>query len=129
MKRTKAEKEAILTRIGWTVYILDCADNTYFAGMSRSFLLQNALNNIKMLKGKYFKGHPERLPVKITFEEKGLPFREALAKFDYLKLMNRRQRARLIATNKWYIGGPWREYLENKGLYKRIDNKNIFMCI
>jgi predicted GIY-YIG superfamily endonuclease len=124
MKRTKAEKEAILKKIGWTIYILDCADNTFFAGMSRSFRLQGDLDKIK-INNRYFKEHPERLPVKTAYIEQGLPFREALAKFDYLKVMNRRQRTKLIVTNKWHIGGPWREYLESKGLYKKLDNKNL----
>jgi predicted GIY-YIG superfamily endonuclease len=125
LKRTKSEKKAILKRVGWTIYILECADKTYYAGMVRSFRMQNVLDNIGKLKGIYFSKNPERLPVKIVYEEYGLPFREALAKSDYLKLMNRRQRTKLIMTNKWHIGGPWREYLENKGRYKRIDKKNL----
>lgn len=123
MKRTKEEKEAILARIGWTVYILECADKTFFAGMVRSFLFRKEINEIGIKGGVYFNNHPERLPVKIVFEEVGLPFREALAKFDYLKIMNRRQRLNLIRKQAWYIGGPWKEYLENKGVIKKWITK------
>jgi predicted GIY-YIG superfamily endonuclease len=89
-----------LRNIGWSIYLVECADKSYFAGMTRN--MKKELNKINVLReGKYFNKHPERIPVTIVFEDKNLPFREAYAKYCYLKDMNRRQRTKLIKLKKW----------------------------
>jgi putative endonuclease len=97
-------------RIGWILYIVECADKTLFTGMTRD--LTKALVEINVLKKRrYFNGHPERIPVKVVFQENNVPFREAYSKFSYLRKMNRYLKNKLIRTKKWPVGGPWKEYM------------------
>ena len=118
MARTKKEKIALLERLGWTVYILECADGTYFAGWTRN--MKTAMSQVLM--EEYFFNHPARLPFKVAYKERNLPFKEAYAKHEYLRLMNHRQRARLIETKTWTKGGPWKKYLEK---YPEIEKDNL----
>jgi hypothetical protein len=75
--------------------------------------LKKTLADINVLrKGVSFCAHPERIPVKVIFQESRLPFREALAKRDYLIEMNRRMRDKLIKTGKWFPGGAYRRWIE-----------------
>jgi len=115
--RTKSEKIAYLERVGWTVYILECADGSYFAGWTHN--MKSAM--VQILLDSYFFNNPERLPFKVIYEEKDLIFKEAQAKHEYLRLMNRRQRIKLITTGKWAKGGPWKEYLKK---FPEIDATN-----
>jgi len=62
-------------------------------------------------KGIYFSKHPERFPVSLVFCEKELLFREAYAKSNYMKEMNRKLKEKLIKTSIWPVGGPWKEYI------------------
>ena len=55
---------------------------------------------------------PERIPVKLVFNEQISDFREAYAKTRYLRQMNRKLRKKLIETKKWPLGGPWKEYIK-----------------
>lgn len=96
--------------VGWTVFILECADKSYFAGMTRNIKRTIADINV-MHTGIYFSKHPERLPVKQAFSETRLNFREALAKSQYMKQMNRKLRTKLIKTGKWPVGGPLLKYI------------------
>lgn len=97
--------------IGWTLFIVECADKTYYTGMTRD--LNKALIEINILReGIYFNKHPERIPVEVVFAEKNVPFKEAYAKYQYLREMNRYLREKLIRTKKWPFGGPWKEYIK-----------------
>lgn len=87
--------------IGYTVFILECADGSYFAGMCRN--LRKKLWDISSGKGIYFSKHPERLPVKAVFKEEKLFFKEAYEKSQYLKTMNREMRKKLIDTKTWPV--------------------------
>jgi len=95
---------------GWIIFILHCADNTFFVGMTRNMKRTLAEINV-MNKGIYFSKHPERLPVKIVFQESRLKFREAYAKYRYMREMNRKMRLRLIAKKVWPMSGPLLEYI------------------
>ena len=97
---------------GWSVLILECADGSYYTDMSSN--VGKTLGQINQRQGVYFSKHPERVPVKVVFEEKQLDFVEAYRKFRYLRQMNRKLRKKLIETRKWPLGKPLREYLQNK---------------
>lgn len=96
----KVAIDYITLKMGWTVYIMQCADGSYYVGMARD------VNKELKYLNKY---HPDkhlnpiygRLPLKIIYTEKNIPFREAYAKFSYLRVMNRVQRDRLLQTKKW----------------------------
>ena len=106
-----------LRNIGWSVYIVECKDKSYFAGMTRNLKKELARINV-LKKGRYFNAsHPERVPVTVVFEEKNVPFREAYAKFSYLKGLNRVQREKLIRTKKW--NSEWRLY--SRGVRNKIE--------
>lgn len=98
---------------GWTIFIALCGDGTYFSGLCRD--LKRKLREINRGEGYYFSTHPERLPVKVIYEENELPFREAFAKYQYLREMNRKLKDKLMKTRCWPLGGPWRRYLVQKG--------------
>jgi len=95
--------------IGWTIYVIGCADGTYAVGMCRN--IDKRLAEIGRCKGAYFHKHSERLPVKILFIEKELQFKEAYAKYRYMRSMPRKQKEKLILRHQWPLGGPLKEYL------------------
>jgi putative endonuclease len=86
---------------GRTVFLLECADGSLFAGWSED--LRKSLRKIRAGKGFYFNNHPERLPVKVVFREDYLPFDEAYMKYRYLRIMNRTQRLRMLRTKCWPV--------------------------
>jgi len=98
--------------VGWTVFIVECADGTLFCEMCRN--VRKKLSEINMGCGIYFSKHPERLPIKIVFEEKRMVFREAYAKHRYMKQMNRKLKLKLIGEKIWPMGGPWKEYVNSR---------------
>ncbi len=97
---------------GYTVFIVQCADGSYFSGMCRE--LKSRLNEInkEMKGGSYFTAHPERLPVKPVFSENNLIFKEAYFKTRYLRTLTRRYRERLIKTGRWPLGKMLRTLLK-----------------
>lgn len=96
---------------GWTLYIVECADGTYHTGMTRN--MRRALYEMQVLRrGRHFKSHPERLPVRTVYKEDRVPFREAYAKFQYMRKMNRYLREKLITTKKWPMGGEYKEFVK-----------------
>lgn len=92
------------------MYILECADKSYFVGITRNLRRTVADMNV-LRKNIYFSKHPERVPAVAAFEEKRLKFREAYAKWQYLREMNRLQRRNLIRTKRWPIGGALLDYI------------------
>lgn len=102
--------------VDWTIYILKCADGTYAVGFCDN--LKERIKEIESGKGAYFHKHPERLPVEVLYEEPGLPFREAFAKYSYLRIMPRRLKEKIIYKKTWPVGGAWKRFLMrefNKG--------------
>jgi predicted GIY-YIG superfamily endonuclease len=113
---------------GWTIFILKCADGSYRGGMTRNLKrvvadINHGINGKSL--GHHFGGHPERLPVKVVYEEKKVRFKEAYAKCLYLYQMNRVWKERLIKTRVWPIGGPLREWIIKTPVEEFYKNKNL----
>jgi len=96
--------------VGWTVFLLECADGTYFGGMTRNLEFELSQINISR-RGVYFSAHPERVPAKVVFSETRLPFKEAYIKKTYLMEMNRRLRKKLVETGRWPLGRIMRKFV------------------
>ena len=106
--------------VGWTVFIVECADGSFFGGMCENF--RKRLYEINNHRINYFINNDERLPVRIVHKETHLPFREAFAKAQYMKEMNRKLKKKLIETGVWPVGGPWKEYVRKN--FERDANLN-----
>lgn len=117
-----AKRRTSFVGAGWSVYILECADGKYLGGMTRN--MKRVLAESNTTHGRaWFLGHPERCPVKVAFVETGLPFRQALAKREYIKEMNRKLREKLIRTRKWPLGGSLREYIMTAPFEEIFENR------
>ena len=66
--------------------------------------MRREMVELHLARGRYLAGHPERFPLKIVFWDDGLPYKEAKAKFEYLRFMNRRSRNVLIKKQRWHYG-------------------------
>lgn len=97
----------------WIVFIVECADGSFFADMGED--IRKKLYKYNSLQGIYFSKHPERLPVKVVFKDENLLFNEAFAKLKYLRSMNKKRKIKLIETKKWTTGRIIYEYLKNSG--------------
>jgi len=109
--------------MGWTVFIVECADGTYSTGFCSNLKKKIASINV-FQEGYYFSRHPERVPVKVVFKETNLPFKEAFSKARYLKNMPRKNKIRLIEKGIWPIGGAYREYLRTNRASPKYRGKN-----
>lgn len=94
---------------GYTVFLIECADGTYYSGMCRD--LKKKMAQLSLQRGRIFMKFPERYPLKVVFREEHLPFREAFFKHKYLREMTRRLRKKLIEEKKWPLGNTLRKYL------------------
>lgn len=94
------------------MFILECADGSFFSAMSSNF--RGKMWRINSGLMVYFKDRSKRLPVKVIYKEKGLPFKEAYAKFRCLKTMNRKQKVKLIEKGTWPLGGTWKQYVSER---------------
>jgi len=99
-------------KFGWYLFIFECADGTYYSGFCQD--VDRKEREINSGVGIYFSKHPERLPVKLVFEDQCLVFQEAYAKSRYLKEMNRKLKKKLILDKKWPVGGAWEKFLLNR---------------
>ncbi len=97
---------------GWTLYVVECADKSYYTGWTRN--LEKELIKMRLLILPHFKRCPSRLPVRVVFQEKNVPFLEAYAKFNYLREMNRYLKNKLIRTQEWPMGGAWKRFLNKR---------------
>ncbi|MHB8064619.1 MAG: GIY-YIG nuclease family protein [Ruminiclostridium sp.] len=78
------------------VYILECADNSLYAGYTND--LENRLKIHNRGKGaKYTRG---RLPVKLIYSENADNKSDALKREYQIKQMTRKQKEELIIKNK-----------------------------
>ena len=110
--------------IGWYVYLVECADGAFVGGIARD--LKKEIEQInKEGKYRYYKKYEGKLPVKIIYYESDLSFREAYAKFSYLKCMNRRQRLMLLKKKRFNTS--WILYMygtrSKTGMYGYAINK------
>jgi predicted GIY-YIG superfamily endonuclease len=86
---------------GYTVYIMEGADGSYFTGMCQD--LKKEMEKANRLLIKHF-NKPGRLPAKVVFKEEHLSLREATLKMRYLRNSNRVYRKKIIDTQTWPIG-------------------------
>ena len=105
---------------GWTVCIFLCADNTFYTRLCRNLLSMMKDINEKH-KGIYFKNHPERLPAKLIYVERHLPFREAYAKFKSLKDTDKYPKEYLYKNKLWCINSTLRDFYFNHAPIEFID--------
>jgi len=98
----------IFKKMGWCVYIMECADKSYYIGMARDVNKELKFLN-EVHPDKHLNPIYGRLPLKIIYAEKNRPFREAFAKYSYLKTLNRVQRQKIIDTGKWH--NSWQLYM------------------
>jgi putative endonuclease len=87
------------TVVGWSVFLTECSDGSYYCGWARD--VEKEINELNVMKKGYFRRNPDKTPIKIVFRDNNLPFREAFAKYHYLREMNRCMRKRLVKTQKW----------------------------
>ena len=100
---------------GYTVFLVKCADGSYFSGICRD--MDRKLKEInEKRKGYYFHSHPERLPVQVVFKEGGIIFKEAYTKHIYLRSLTRRSREKMIRTGAWPLGRTLRKFVEKLDL-------------
>ena len=99
VRQIKKKRKILPRNLGWSVFLLECADGTYYGGMTRDMIKE--MSKINVLRKGYFKRYVGKVPAKIVFEDSNLPFREAFSKHSYLMEMNRRQRKKLIETKRW----------------------------
>jgi predicted GIY-YIG superfamily endonuclease len=93
---------------GYTVFIVECADESYYSGMCLN--LEKEIKSINRRLIPHFKGHPKKVPVKVVFHEDHIPFKEAFVKHIYLRSLTRRHRIKLIQTGEWPRGRMLREF-------------------
>ena len=100
---------------GYTIYLLKCADGSYYSGMCKDMTKElSEINKNKRLSG-YFLNRSQLLPVTIVFQEDHVPFKEAFAKHRTLRAMTKRYRDRLIRTKKWPVSTEYKKFLEKNG--------------
>lgn len=87
---------------GYTVFIVQCADGSYYSGLCDN--MQKRLKEINSCDVSYFMSKPELVPVQVVFREDQLPFRVAYEKHRCLRKMTRRDRIKLIQTKRWPLG-------------------------
>lgn len=97
---SKVAIDYVTLKMGWSVYIMQCADESYYVGMARDVEKELKYLN-KYHPDKHLNPIYGRLPLKVVYVEKNIPFREAFAKFCYLRTLKRAQREKLIKTKKW----------------------------
>jgi len=97
-------------KIGWSLFIVRCKDNSLFTDICYSRELDKKVATINRGKGYFFSTHPERLPVTVVFLEEERPFKEAFVKMKYLRRMNKPMKEKLIKTKQWPSGKPLHAY-------------------
>ncbi len=77
----------------WSVYIVACADETYYTGVARSVAARVIAHN-RGRGARYTRG---RLPVRLLYQEIELTKSEALRREIAIKRLTRREKESLIA--------------------------------
>ena len=95
---------------GYTVFLVKCADGSYYSGMCKN-LDKKVVEINNRLEG-YFMSRPQLVPVTVVFQDDQVPFLEAYAKHRHLRSMTKRHRERLIKTSKWPKSKGIGKYLE-----------------
>ena len=95
---------------GYSVYLVKCADNSYYSGMCVN--LDKEIIEINNRLVSYFKSRPDLVPVTILFHEDHIPFKEAFVKHNYLRFMNRHARNVFIKKKAWPASREFKKFLE-----------------
>jgi predicted GIY-YIG superfamily endonuclease len=104
-KRDQERRDILLKGVGWTIFIASCSDGSFYSGMTRNIKKEIIeINDLK--KGKYLSKYPELLPLKVVYKEEHLPFREAFAKYSYLRDCNRTAKLNIIKNKKFCYSWP-----------------------
>ena len=82
--------------MSWTVYILECADQTFYTGITNNLELR-LLKHAQGTGAKYTKG---RGPLTLVFTENVATKSEALKREYFIKRLTRAQKMQLFATIK-----------------------------
>ena len=98
---------------GYTVYLVKCADGSYYSGMCVN--MKKELIEINNRMWGYFKSRPDRVPVTVVFREDHVPFKEAYVKHKYLRSMTRRSRELFLRKGRWPLGKILREFVVKTG--------------
>ncbi len=84
----------------WFVYILQCADGTFYSGITTDLARREREHNVGRLGARYTRG---RRPVKLVYSEAAANRSEAAQRECALKTMPRSAKLALIATQCEYI--------------------------
>ncbi len=95
---------------GYTVFLVQCADGSYYSGMCPD--MNKKLREINSRLESYFINRLDLVPVKVVFREDHVPFKEAFVKHKYLRSMTKRHRDRMVRTGKWPLGKDLRKFME-----------------
>ena len=80
----------------WHLYILECADGTYYTGITNNLEKRFTAHN----SGKGGRYTRARVPVRIIYQEKVLDRSTALTREHAVKALSREQKKKLIDTIK-----------------------------
>ncbi len=80
----------------YSVYILECADGTYYTGITNNIKRRLTFHN----RGQASRYTRARLPVKLCYLEKGWSKPEALRREIEIKRLSREQKKQLITLGK-----------------------------
>lgn len=97
---------------GYSVFIVKCADNSYYSGMCKNLNRRVIEINNRLIS--YFVSRPKLVPVIVVFHEDHIPFREAYVKHRYLRKLTKRYRDHLINTGRWPLGRNLKNVIANK---------------
>ncbi|MFH1878864.1 MAG: GIY-YIG nuclease family protein [Candidatus Omnitrophota bacterium] len=87
----------------WYVYILQCSDNTLYAGITNDLAVRLDKHN----KGKASKYTRGRTPVKMVFRERYTDRNSALKRECQIKKLTRREKLSLIAADRKILNTPF----------------------
>ena len=107
-KRDQERRDILLKGVGWTIFIVSCSDESFYTGITRN-IKKEMIELHQLKKGTYISKYPELLPLKVVYKEEHLPFREAYAKYCYLRDCNRT--AKLYVIKNKEICCTWPMYL------------------
>lgn len=97
---------------GYTIFLAECADGSFYSGMCRD--LDKRLKDINNKKvASYFSSRPQCLPIKIVFKEDHVIFKEAFVKHKYLRSLTKRYRDKMVKDGKWPLGKELRQFMRD----------------
>jgi len=83
--------------MSYFVYLVECADNTYYCGYTDDLDARVAKHNFSKTGAKYTKA---RRPVKLVYSEKFQSKEDAMKREHAIKKFSRREKEKLVLSNK-----------------------------